>query len=162
MSDCDHDKRFSGVFFLPKETKGCLACMTEQQAHEIERLERRYGCVKNDMKQAGKLIDKLEAEKERLRQKNKNLADNCYELRQEHERLNKCLDQQLDVNAKLADQSKRLRAALKDVDRWLAAFIAAWDKSRDKKKPSEAPVALMQAIRQHSEIKTALNQSEQE
>lgn len=58
-------------------------------------------------------------------------------------------------------RENRLRDALKDVDRWLALFIAAWDKSRDKKKPSEAPVALMEAIRQHSAVREALENSDE-
>ena len=40
MSDaaCGHDKRFGGVFNLPEKAKGCLACMVECQANEIESL----------------------------------------------------------------------------------------------------------------------------
>ncbi len=30
MAKCDHDKRFSGVFFMPKEDHGCIACGFER------------------------------------------------------------------------------------------------------------------------------------
>ena len=39
MSKCDHDKRFSGVFFLPREYHGCVACGFEQITAENERLQ---------------------------------------------------------------------------------------------------------------------------
>ena len=63
---------------------------------------------------------------------------------------------------RLKAENEKLRAVLQDVERWLAIFVAAWDKSHDKKglrlltKPSEAPVALMEAIRQHSAVRAAL------
>lgn len=62
--------------------------------------------------------------------------------------------------AELKADNERLREVVKHVDRWLAAFIAAWDKSLYKKKPSEAPVALMEAIRQHSLVRAALEQDD--
>lgn len=40
---CDHDKRFSGVFDLPKEDGGCLACALERGAREIEALKAQGG-----------------------------------------------------------------------------------------------------------------------
>lgn len=58
---------------------------------------------------------------ERLRQKNKNLADNCYELRQENERLTAenalLLEQHAEVHAnynQAQDVIMSLRAALND------------------------------------------------
>jgi hypothetical protein len=36
---CEHDTRFSGVFDLPKDCGGCLACYAEKLAKEVERLE---------------------------------------------------------------------------------------------------------------------------
>jgi len=41
MSDqpCGHDKRFGGVFDMPKGTHGCVACGFEQAVVEIERLQ---------------------------------------------------------------------------------------------------------------------------
>lgn len=39
MSDCEHDKRFKSVFFLPKKDRGCLACGFERVSAENERLE---------------------------------------------------------------------------------------------------------------------------
>jgi hypothetical protein len=40
MSDapCGHDKRFTGVFDMPKGTHGCVACGFEQKCAEVERL----------------------------------------------------------------------------------------------------------------------------
>jgi hypothetical protein len=84
----------------------------------------------------------IKEEIERLQATVEHLQDTCKE---KHDSMIAMMNEALD-----------LRAALKDVDRWLAVFIAAWDKSRDKKKPSEAPVAMMEAIRQHSAIQEAL------
>jgi len=36
MSDCEHDKRFKSVFFLPKEDHGCVACGFERVSAELE------------------------------------------------------------------------------------------------------------------------------
>jgi len=36
MSECSHDSRFSGVFFLPKEDNGCIACALERASNEIK------------------------------------------------------------------------------------------------------------------------------
>ncbi len=41
MSDCEHDKRFKSVFFLPKEDRSCLACGFERVSAENEELTTR-------------------------------------------------------------------------------------------------------------------------
>ena len=35
LNECGHDTRFAGLFFLPKQTRGCLACYSEYQAQAI-------------------------------------------------------------------------------------------------------------------------------
>lgn len=42
---CEHDKRFSGVFFLPKEDSGCVACALERVSTENTHLETLLGQV---------------------------------------------------------------------------------------------------------------------
>ena len=50
MSDaeCGHDKRFGGVFFLPKEDRGCLACACERLAAECARLAKEIALLAGD------------------------------------------------------------------------------------------------------------------
>ena len=36
---CDHDKRFQGVFFMPKGDNGCVACGYERASAENSRLK---------------------------------------------------------------------------------------------------------------------------
>lgn len=43
---CDHDKRFTGVFDLPKGTNGCLACAYEKAISDLAALERELASVK--------------------------------------------------------------------------------------------------------------------
>lgn len=38
IHSCSHDRRFSGVFFLPPETHGCVACAFEQSLKERDEL----------------------------------------------------------------------------------------------------------------------------
>lgn len=38
---CDHDKRFSGVFLLPPEDHGCIACALERVAADNKDLRER-------------------------------------------------------------------------------------------------------------------------
>ena len=41
-AECDHDKRFRGVFFLPRMDNGCLACGFERQARELAETRREW------------------------------------------------------------------------------------------------------------------------
>jgi len=41
MSECEHDKRFTGVFLMPKEDHGCVACAFERVSTENEELTTR-------------------------------------------------------------------------------------------------------------------------
>lgn len=43
---CEHDPRFGGVFDLPLEANGCLACFAEQQAEQISHLTTRVRYLK--------------------------------------------------------------------------------------------------------------------
>ena len=36
MSECEHDKRFVGVFLLPPEDRGCIACAFERVSAELK------------------------------------------------------------------------------------------------------------------------------
>ncbi len=38
MSKCEHDKRFSGVFLMPKGDHGCVACAYERVAAENKKI----------------------------------------------------------------------------------------------------------------------------
>ena len=37
-TDCNHDNRFGGVFDLPKECNGCIACFAELKAQQLTAL----------------------------------------------------------------------------------------------------------------------------
>lgn len=51
---------------------------------------------------------------------------------------------------------EQLQTVVQDIDRWLEAFIKAWDQNAPHK-GSQAPVALMEAIRQHESVRAALD-----
>ncbi len=63
---CDHDKRFSGVFFLPKEDNGCIACALERETAEVETKDLAR-------KAALKTVDSLTASKAALTAENERL-----------------------------------------------------------------------------------------
>ncbi len=92
---------------------------------------------------------------ERLRQKNKNLADNCYELRQENERLTAenalLLEQHAEVHANY-NQAQDVIMSLR------AAIIWVMDDMAHKAPEQAADAAQIQYLR----LQAALNQSEQD
>lgn len=63
VAPCDHDKRFGGVFFLPKEDHGCLACGYERLTALLaaERLKRQQAeherdCLVEELAEARKEV----------------------------------------------------------------------------------------------------------
>jgi len=40
MTECTHDKRFNGVFDLPKGCNGCVACYSELLATNLNKSEK--------------------------------------------------------------------------------------------------------------------------
>lgn len=40
MSKCEHDDRFGGVFLLPPEDNGCVACSLERIAALVEEIQK--------------------------------------------------------------------------------------------------------------------------
>ena len=45
MDACNHDNRFSGIFDLPRDCHGCLACYAEKLAAEVRHLKQELANV---------------------------------------------------------------------------------------------------------------------
>lgn len=56
---CDHDKRFAGVFFLPKGTNGCLACAFEQSQRDLAAAQEARQRAEALAEENAKLLKKL-------------------------------------------------------------------------------------------------------
>ncbi len=70
MDSCNHDKRFSGVFDLPRDCHGCLACYAEKLAAEGGHLQKQLDRFET---LADNKIDKLQAEVGHLKQEIANI-----------------------------------------------------------------------------------------
>ena len=67
MSDlCEHDKRFAGVFFLPKEDRGCVACGFERLQAREEKLLEKGRLLANESMNLDADVAKLQAREELL------------------------------------------------------------------------------------------------